>query len=190
MTGQMIVIAKKDTYHAATPHRRPKQIIKLLIISGTAALGFAQVSASGEIVSKTINQSSEHPIRSSEHVSGTSILPAVKGDAPTADPIDRSLLLSYLVDQSAFVLIDARSTEEFEAGHVDGAINVSIDRVSPENKALPAEHDQPILVYCKTNRRSTAVKNALADLGYSDVRVLPAEQLMFHDELIVFNCGA
>jgi len=109
--------------------------------------------------------------------------------APAPERIDRSLLLRYLADKSAFTLFDARSPEEFEAGHVDGAVRLPIEAVERGHPALPASLDAPILVYCRSGRRAAAVVAALAALGYRDARVLPSEQLVFHDGLIVFQCG-
>lgn len=109
---------------------------------------------------------------------------------PAPARIEQSLLLSYLADKSAFTLVDARSPEEFEASHVEGAINLPLERVAAKSPGLPAALDEPIVVYCKTGKRATAVAQALSALGYANVRVLPSEQLMFHDGLVIFNCSA
>ena len=113
--------------------------------------------------------------------------------APATDPaaarVEQSLLLAYLADKSVFTLIDARSPEEFQASHVEGAINLPLDRVGAKNPALPSAKDEPIVVYCKTGKRAAAVAQALSALGYENVRVLPSEQLMFHDDLVIFNCS-
>lgn len=109
--------------------------------------------------------------------------------APAPGRIEQSLLLSYLADKTVFTLIDARSPEEFEASHVDGAINLPLDRVAAKSPGLPAALDEPIVVYCKSGKRATSVAQALSKLGYANVRVLPSEQLMFHDELVIFNCS-
>ena len=113
--------------------------------------------------------------------------------APAVDPaaarVEQSLLLAYLADKSVFTLIDARSPEEFQASHVEGALNLPLDRVAAGNPALPDAKTDPIVVYCKTGKRAAAVAQALSALGYENVRVLPSEQLMFHDDLVIFNCG-
>ena len=114
--------------------------------------------------------------------------PAAAAD-PAAARVEQSLLLAYLADKSVFTLIDARSPEEFQASHVEGAINLPLDRVGAKNPALPSAKDEPIVVYCKTGKRAAAVAQALSALGYENVRVLPSEQLMFHDDLVIFNCS-
>ncbi|TQV87536.1 rhodanese-like domain-containing protein [Aliikangiella coralliicola] len=104
-------------------------------------------------------------------------------------PIETALLLSYLTNKNTFTLIDARSTEEFSHSHVQGAINVPLQAVNLENSQLPEDKNKLILVYCKTGKRASKVAQSLISLGYDNVKVLPAKQLMFKNNLVVFNCG-
>jgi rhodanese-related sulfurtransferase len=54
------------------------------------------------------------------------------------------------VDARAAVLIDAREADEFAAGHIPGAINISIDDAAREPEKLEKldAHGMPIIVYC------------------------------------------
>jgi len=114
---------------------------------------------------------------------------AVKSEVPYSEPIDESLLKSYQAGDHPFILIDARSPEEYAAFHLTGAINVPLAAVAPDNEALPASRDEPILVYCKSGRRATKVTAALTEQGYTNVRVLPSRQLMYHDDRVEFKFG-
>ncbi len=72
--------------------------------------------------------------------------------------------------KSDYVIIDARTTEEFEEGHIDGAILIPEYEIAERaEKELP-QKDQLILVYCRSGRRSKIAAQALADLGYSNVK--------------------
>lgn len=113
---------------------------------------------------------------------------AATGDK-SPELIEQKLLLSYLADNSAFTLIDARSPEEFAQGHVQGAINIPLDHLDELREALPQQRDAAILVYCKSGKRARRLADALVAQGYTEVRVLPAQQLKFYDNLVVFNCG-
>ena len=67
-------------------------------------------------------------------------------------------------------IVDVRTPEEFEAGHIEGALNVPLDRVGegvPSIKGLKKE--SPILVYCRSGRRSAAAKATLEQLGYTHI---------------------
>lgn len=103
--------------------------------------------------------------------------------------VPQSLLLDYLADKSAFTLIDARSPEEYAESHIGGAINIPYDQLDRFEDALPAPLDGTVVVYCRTGRRAGKLQSQLAERGYSDVRVLQAEQIYSSDGLMTFNCG-
>lgn len=69
-----------------------------------------------------------------------------------------------------YIIIDARTTEEFNEGHIEGAILIPEYEIGERaEKELPNK-DQLILVYCRSGRRSKIAAQALADLGYTNVK--------------------
>ena len=67
------------------------------------------------------------------------------------------------------VIVDVRRQDEYDAGHIPGAIlipNETISGNSPE--ALP-DYDQIILVYCRSGNRSKQASEKLAAMGYKNV---------------------
>ena len=67
------------------------------------------------------------------------------------------------------VIVDVRRQDEYDAGHIPGAIlipNESIGCDSPE--ALP-DYDQIILVYCRSGNRSRQASEKLAAMGYTNI---------------------
>ena len=68
-----------------------------------------------------------------------------------------------------FVLLDARSEEEFSEGHIPGAIVIPHEEVSERAEAEIPEKDVPVFVYCRSGNRSKTASKALVDLGYSEV---------------------
>ena len=71
------------------------------------------------------------------------------------------------------VLIDVRQPEEFAAppGHLPGALNVPLADVVSRAQELAARR-QPIIVVCKTDRRSARAAAELVAAGLQDVAVL------------------
>lgn len=107
----------------------------------------------------------------------------------SASFIPQSTLLQYLAGKGNFTLIDARSPEEYAAGHIYGAVNVPHDADLAAAGVLPADTAAPLVVYCKSGKRAAALKESLAAAGYGDVRVLGPAQILWSESLPVFNCG-
>ena len=68
-----------------------------------------------------------------------------------------------------FVLLDARSEEEFSEGHIPGAIVIPHEEILKRAEAELPEKDVPVFVYCRSGRRSKIAAEALVSLGYSEV---------------------
>ena len=71
--------------------------------------------------------------------------------------------------EDGHVVVDVRRQDEFDEGHIPGAIcipNESIIDTQPEE--LP-NLDQIILVYCRSGRRSKEASQKLFDMGYTNV---------------------
>ncbi|MCI0517680.1 MAG: rhodanese-like domain-containing protein [Woeseiaceae bacterium] len=111
------------------------------------------------------------------------------GSPSMASPVPQKLLLSYLADNSTFTLIDARSIEEFQTSHIQGAINIPHDASIDASTGLPTDLDAPIVVYCRSGRRATALQLRLRESGYTDVQVLQSGQISWFEDMPVFNCG-
>lgn len=123
----------------------------------------------------------------------SSLLWAMPGQADESlnfEPIPQQTLLDYLGGKTNFTLLDARTAEEYAAGHIWGAQNVPADADLSAVDALPADAASPIVVYCKSGIRAEALQAALLASGYTNVRVLGPAQMLWAGELPVFNCGA
>ena len=68
-----------------------------------------------------------------------------------------------------FVLLDARSEEEFSEGHIPGATVIPHDEIEERAENEIPEKDVPVFVYCRSGRRSKIAAEALISLGYSEV---------------------
>lgn len=73
-----------------------------------------------------------------------------------------------LVSKGA-ILLDVRSPEEFEKGHLDGALNLDYSKISTDAETLIKDKDQAIIVYCSAAKRSTQAAASLMKLGYTRV---------------------
>ena len=67
------------------------------------------------------------------------------------------------------VWIDVRSAEEFNAGHLQGAVNIPHDKIVEGVKAISSDKDAPINLYCRSGRRAEAALTELKNAGYTNV---------------------
>ncbi len=66
-----------------------------------------------------------------------------------------------------FIVIDVRTLEEFESGHIEDSSNIEWQEISSITDTI--NKDQKIYLYCRSGRRSQNATNILIDLGYKDV---------------------
>lgn len=68
------------------------------------------------------------------------------------------------------VILDVRSQSEYDEGHIEGAVLIPHDEIESRAEAELTDKEQTILVYCRSGNRSKVASQALAELGYTDVR--------------------
>ena len=78
-------------------------------------------------------------------------------------------LQNKLNAQESFVLLDVRTQEEFDAGHIAGAILLPYDEINLKAATVLPDKEKEIVLYCRSGRRSAIAKKALVELGYKDV---------------------
>ncbi len=78
-------------------------------------------------------------------------------------------LQNKLNTQENFVLLDVRTQEEFDAGHIAGAILLPYDEINVKATTVLPDKEKEIVLYCRSGRRSAIAKKALVELGYKDV---------------------
>ena len=66
------------------------------------------------------------------------------------------------------VLLDVRTQEEYDAGHIPGAVCFPNEDIQPE-LPLPFDKDAEILVYCRSGRRSAEAAEKLTSMGFTNV---------------------
>lgn len=68
------------------------------------------------------------------------------------------------------VVIDVRAAAEFEADHIEGAINIPFDQIEAGIKEIKNLTSQSrIMLYCRSGRRAKIARNALLQQGFRQV---------------------
>jgi len=66
-------------------------------------------------------------------------------------------------------VIDVRTAEEFDTGHVEGALNLDVQDPGFDAAVSELPKDGSYVVYCRSGNRSAAAAARMADLGFTDV---------------------
>ena len=72
--------------------------------------------------------------------------------------------------ESGYIILDARTQEEYDLGHIPGAILIPEYEIADRAEAELPDKDQLILVYCRSGRRSKIAAEELVKLGYTNVK--------------------
>ncbi len=67
------------------------------------------------------------------------------------------------------LVIDVRSPGEYASGHVQGALNLPLERVAQDIERLAPDKSLPVLMYCLSGGRSGSACRVLQQLGYQQV---------------------
>lgn len=67
------------------------------------------------------------------------------------------------------IWIDVRTAEEFNAGHLAGALHIPHEQIAAKIAAVTEDKNAEIYLYCRSGRRSGLALEALQAMGYSKV---------------------
>lgn len=67
------------------------------------------------------------------------------------------------------VVLDVRTPEEYEEGHLEGAVLVDFYAADFADQLGQLDPNVPYLLYCRSGNRSGQTRAMMADLGFTDV---------------------
>ncbi len=101
---------------------------------------------------------------------GMTACSAENGKTCTYEQITAEQAKTIMDTEKDYVIIDARTEEEFAEGHIENAILIPEYVIANRaEKELP-DKEQLILVYCRSGRRSKIASEELVKLGYTNVK--------------------
>lgn len=92
-----------------------------------------------------------------------------KGDAVYVS-ISAQRAKQLMDGESDYVVLDVRTPEEYADGHIKGSMLIPYNEIGERAEDELPEKDKLILVYCRSGRRSKIAAQALAELGYTNVK--------------------
>jgi rhodanese-related sulfurtransferase len=67
------------------------------------------------------------------------------------------------------VILDVRTQEEFDEGHIEGAVMLDFYREDFAEELATFDRDVPYVLYCRSGNRSAQARQLMEDLGFSSV---------------------
>jgi phage shock protein E len=80
------------------------------------------------------------------------------------------------------VVLDVRTPEEFAAGHVPGARNLSHDQLAGRLAELGSLRDKEVVLYCRSGRRTALAEDVLRKAGFTKLLHLDGDFLAWQAE--------
>lgn len=75
-----------------------------------------------------------------------------------------------MMDTQEAIVLDVREQDEFDAGHIPGAVLLPVGTITKDTAAaVIPELDSVVLVYCRSGNRSKKASQALVELGYTGI---------------------
>ena len=72
------------------------------------------------------------------------------------------------MQDGTYLIVDVRTMEEYEGGHIPGAICIPNESIGDEVRELP-DKNQLIYIYCRSGNRSKQAAKKLVALGYTNI---------------------
>ena len=92
------------------------------------------------------------------------------GKSSTYEQITAEQAKTIMDTEKDYVIIDARTEEEFAEGHIENAILIPEYEIKDRAEKQLPDKEQLILVYCRSGRRSKIASEELVKLGYTNVK--------------------
>jgi phage shock protein E len=110
-------------------------------------------------------------------VLGACALVACNGARAAQAPVtvEASVLRGQLAANTAPLIVDVRTADEYAAGHVPGAINIPYDQMEERVDEIIAHKDQDIVLYCRSGRRSGIAAKTLEAKGFTKLGLLEGD---------------
>lgn len=104
------------------------------------------------------------------------------GDGPVAAGVISSQELAERLDgEDRPIVLDVRTVEEFEGGHIPGAVNIPHTELAARIGELADARSEEIVVHCERGGRARSAEVVLEEAGFTQVRDLSGHMSAWRD---------
>lgn len=114
---------------------------------------------------------------------GTVLVTGIQSE-PVAPTISQQELLRRMDAKGDRLILDVRTPEEFQAGHIPGAVNIPHTVLPHRLDELQPYRDKEVVVYCETGVRAGIAERVLQQAGFAQVRHLQGDMAAWRRALL------
>jgi rhodanese-related sulfurtransferase len=94
---------------------------------------------------------------------------ACRPQSGTVPSISNQALAEEIKSGKPPLILDVRTPEEFQAGHIPGAVNIPHDQLASRLSELPISKSDEVVVHCEKGARAAKAESVLVASGYTHV---------------------
>ncbi len=100
------------------------------------------------------------------------LLAAIVGSAPAHAEEARSVNVkqAQLMKGQGALLLDVREADEYASGHAPGSVLIPLGQLDKRLKEIEGFQNKPVVLICRSGRRSAAAAEILRKAGFTDAR--------------------
>lgn len=87
------------------------------------------------------------------------------------------------------ILVDVRTPAEYDAGHLDGAINLPFEEILKLPQLVSITNESPIVVYCASGERAKKAMQSLVGAGFTRVTNAGGYEALKQQDSLSSCCG-
>ena len=103
--------------------------------------------------------------------------PKVEESENNAKEEERQSVMNVSIDEAKelieteneLFILDVRTKDEFDAGHIDDAVQIPVDELGTRIDEIIEYKENPVLVYCRSGRRSRDAAEILKENGFTNI---------------------
>ena len=77
--------------------------------------------------------------------------------------------IAMMSEETDYIILDVRTSEEYESGHIKDAINIPNETIGNKEITELPDKEQLIMIYCRSGNRSKQAADKLVKLGYTNM---------------------
>ena len=94
---------------------------------------------------------------------------ACKQENTTIDSISSSSLITQIRANKSPLILDVRTTKEYDLGHIPGAVNIDFKQLNQRIHEIDSYKNSTVVVYCETGVRAKVAEVILSQAGFKSI---------------------